>query len=97
MLVPILSGSGMRMKILEAAALGMPIVTTCVGKEGLDFADEVHCLVADTPQAFAYAIARLLKDASLRRELALNAQALFKMKYSIEKLADIRQQIYSKI
>ena len=97
MLVPILSGSGMRMKILEAAALGMPIVTTSVGKEGLDFANEVHCLVADTPQEFAYATARLLNDAALRRKLALNAQALFKSKYSIETLADVRQQIYSKI
>ena len=97
MLVPILSGSGMRMKILEAAALSMPIVTTSVGKEGLDFVNEVHCLVADSPQEFAYATTRLLNDATLRRKLALNAQALLRSKYSVGTLADVRQQIYNKI
>ena len=85
------------MKILEAAALSMPIVTTSVGKEGLDFVNEVHCLVADSPQEFAYATTRLLNDATLRRKLALNAQALLRSKYSVGTLADVRQQIYNKI
>ena len=97
MLVPILSGSGMRMKILEAAALAMPIVTTSVGKEGLAFENQVHCLVADSPQAFADAITLLLRDKALRRKLALNAQELFARNYSIESLVEVRQQVYNKM
>ena len=67
MLVPILSGSGMRMKILEAAANSVPFITTSVGVEGLDFRDGDSCIIADTPLAFAQAIDRLTGDRALCR------------------------------
>lgn len=50
--VPILSGSGMRAKILEAMALGRVVVTSTVGLEGIPARDKEHVLIADTPEAF---------------------------------------------
>lgn len=94
MIVPILSGSGMRMKILDAAAMNVPFITTSVGVEGLNFKDGKSCLVADTPQDFALALERLLKDETLRRTLAGNASVVFDEIYSKSALAKIRNSIY---
>lgn len=94
MLVPILSGSGMRMKILEAAALGMPIITTSVGVEGIRLKHGESCLIADTHEDFANAIKTLLNNADLRKKLADNAQQVFKDNYSKEALAQVRNNIY---
>lgn len=90
MIVPILSGSGMRMKILEAAAMSMPIVTTSVGVEGLRFKNEISCLVADTPQDFAHAIERLTNDNTLCQRLGETANQVFSAHYSKEALAEVR-------
>ena len=61
-LVPIRFGSGTRLKILEAFAHRIPVVSTGLGAEGLDAVDEHHLLIADTPDAIAIACARLLED-----------------------------------
>ena len=53
----------------------MPIATTTVGCEGLDVEHGVHALVGDTPEAFADAVVRLLRDAELRRQLVAHAAA----------------------
>lgn len=97
MLVPVLSGSGMRMKILEGAALGLPIVTTTVGVEGLPFKHQESCLIADTPEDFANAIVHLAGDQELRMTLATNAQTVFQQHFSKEALAQKRNQIYSSL
>ncbi len=95
MIVPILSGSGMRMKILEAAAMSLPVITTSIGVEGLLFRHEVSCIVADTPQDFANAIARLSHDAKLSQTLGEQANKVFQEHYSKEALAAIRNEIYT--
>ena len=95
MIVPILNGSGMRMKILDAAAMNVPFITTSVGVEGLDFKNEESCLVADTPIEFAAALERLVKDEALRRKIANNAFAVFDETYSKLALAKVRDNIYS--
>lgn len=61
-IVPILSGGGTRVKILEALACRRPIVTTALGAEGLDVKDQKHCLIADDPDKFAQRCIYLLKD-----------------------------------
>jgi glycosyltransferase involved in cell wall biosynthesis len=71
--VPLLSGGGVRVKILEAMASGVPIVSTTIGCEGLAARAGEHLLVADTPTGFAEACARLLADDALARRLAENA------------------------
>jgi glycosyltransferase involved in cell wall biosynthesis len=74
--VPIRQGGGTRLKILEAIALGTPVVATAKGAEGLDVIDGEHLLLADTPQAFAAATLRLLGDPTLRARLASTARRL---------------------
>ncbi len=95
MLVPILSGSGMRMKILEASALSMPIVTTTVGVEGIGLINEQSCLMADSPKNFAVAITRLIEDDLLRKRLAKNANQVFNSAYSLETLTKRRSEIFN--
>lgn len=94
MIIPILSGSGMRMKILEAASMSIPFVTTSIGVEGLHFMDGDSCLIADTPEDFANAITLLLENSELRKKLATNAHHIFENEYSREALAKKREEIY---
>ena len=67
--VPLLSGSGTRLKILEAWAAALPVVSTTLGAEGLPVQDGCHLLLADAPEAFADAISRLLECGDLRQKL----------------------------
>lgn len=74
--VPMRMGSGVRLKVLEAMAAGVPIVSTTLGVSGLAVRPGEHALVADTAQAFADAIVALLRDRALRERLARSARAL---------------------
>lgn len=80
-LAPIHVGGGTRLKILEAMALRTPVVATSKGAEGLDVTSGEHLLIADTPEAFAAAIIRLLKEPGLRQRLADNAYRRVAEKY----------------
>jgi polysaccharide biosynthesis protein PslH len=68
--VPLRKGGGTRLKVLEALALGTPLVSTSKGIEGLELENNQHVLVADTPAEFAAATARLLGQPTLRAQLA---------------------------
>ncbi len=81
-IVPLRFGSGQRMKILEAMALGIPVVSTSKGVEGLDVIDEKHLLIADTPKNFAMKTVRLLREPKLRSFLTRNARDLIERKYN---------------
>lgn len=61
-IVPMRSGSGIRIKLLEAMALGLPIISTTLGAEGLPVEDQKHLLLADDAAGFAKALHRLQKD-----------------------------------
>ncbi len=82
--VPIREGGGTRLKILEAMALGTPVVATIKGAEGLDLVDGEHVLLRDTPGNFAAAVARVLGDSVLRRHLERSARALVEQQYDWE-------------
>ena len=75
MVVPVHSGSGMRVKILEAFARGIPVVSTTIGIEGIDALPDVHLLVADSPDQFARAVIRVLEEPQLARRLAEAARS----------------------
>ncbi len=62
MVVPLLSGGGMRVKILEAMALGVPVVSTRLGATGIEARDGVEIRLADDPEAMATACVELLSD-----------------------------------
>lgn len=83
LVVPMRAGSGMRVKILEAMARGVPVVSTTVGCEGIDVAPGRHLLVADEPQAFAEAVIRVLQDGPLAERLRQEARALVLAKYDV--------------
>jgi polysaccharide biosynthesis protein PslH len=68
--VPLRSGSGMRVKILEAFAQGLPIVSTTIGFEGIDAQPDEHLLVADQPDSFAEAVVRLVQSPRAGQRLA---------------------------
>jgi len=67
--VPLRIGSGTRLKILEAGAMGKAMVSTSVGVEGLDFVPGREILVADDPTAFARDVVQLLRDPARRRAI----------------------------
>ena len=74
--VPLRQGGGTRLKILEAMALGVPVVATPCGAEGIDGVDSEHLLIADAPADFARATVRLMEDAALRARLAVGGRRL---------------------
>lgn len=86
--VPVRFGSGTRVKILEAFAHEIPVVSTGVGAEGLGVRDGIHLLVADSPGAMAAAIARLLRDRELRRRLVTSARKLFEERFRSDEVED---------
>lgn len=96
MIVPITIGSGIRMKILEAASLGIPFVSTSVGAEGIPLQSNYHCMIADAPSDFTNAILQL-KNNEKRAMLIQNAHRLIHDNYSIEALRRNRLAIYSSI
>ncbi|HZU73382.1 MAG TPA: glycosyltransferase family 4 protein [Acidimicrobiales bacterium] len=85
--VPLRSGSGTRIKILEAFAHGVPVVSTAIGCEGIDAEPGRHLLVADEPERFAAECVRVLTDDALAMDLRAAARALFEARY---RWSDIR-------
>jgi polysaccharide biosynthesis protein PslH len=81
LVAPLRVGGGTRLKILEAMALGTPVVSTSKGVEGLDVRAGEHLLLADTPQDFADAVCRLLGDPALRERLSTAGRALVMAQY----------------
>ena len=74
-IVPLLAGGGTRLKILEAAACGVPVVSTAVGAEGLEFTAGTEIRLHDEPHAFAEAVVALLGDREAARTQAAAARA----------------------
>jgi polysaccharide biosynthesis protein PslH len=83
--VPLLAGSGTRLKILEAWAAGTPVVSTTIGAEGLPIRDGQHLLLADGPSQFAEAVERLLACSDLRESLAVAGRLLLEKEFTWEK------------
>lgn len=83
-LAPMLSGGGTRLKILEAMAVGTPVVATSKGAEGLNAVPGEHILVADAPNAFANQVIRLLESKDLRDKLSFNGKHFVEENYNWE-------------
>ena len=92
--VPLLVGGGTRLKILEAMAMEVPIVSTSIGAEGIDCVDGEHILLADSPQTFADAVVRILEDQEFGERLKQNASQWVRNRYSWKSLSPgILQQV----
>jgi glycosyltransferase involved in cell wall biosynthesis len=76
LLVPLLTGGGTRLKVLEAFAVGLPVVGTSKGVEGIDVHAGVHAAVADTAPGFADAIVSVLQNPGEAARMARSARTL---------------------
>lgn len=94
MVVPVRAGGGMRVRILEAFAYAMPVVTTTVGLEGIHGTPDHDVIVADTPADFANRTAELLENASLQDKLAANGRKLATKKYDWQAVLSAMRPIY---
>jgi glycosyltransferase involved in cell wall biosynthesis len=86
--VPVRYGSGTRIKILEALAHRIPVVSTSAGAEGIDVTHGREILLADSPEDFAKACAGLLQDPVLRERLMEDGHRLFLSKYSADRVRE---------
>lgn len=97
MVVPLLSGSGIRIKILEAMSLSKTIVATSIAAEGIMYEEGKNILIANTPQEFAECIKKLLDDKQYCKQLGENAAELIKEKYSTTEIANSVIKEYDKL
>ena len=74
MVVPLLSGSGVRIKIVEAMALGRVVITTSIGAEGLSVQDGKHLFIADTPEEFVAVVNKCVSMPDLCTIISENAR-----------------------
>lgn len=100
-LCPIRSGSGVRVKLLEAFALGVPVVSTWIGAEGLAKTEGEYCLLADDPHGFAGAIVRLLEEPEVGLRMAERARKYVEEEWDAEKVtgrlvAEYRRRLLGK-
>lgn len=92
--VSLRAGSGLRIKILEAFAFGVPVVSTTLGAEGIPATPGHHLMLADDPTAQAEAIDRLYADPAFNARMRTSARNLVERAYSLRAVAELTQSIY---
>ena len=96
-IVPIIRGSGIRMKILDAVNFGTPFISTTIGALGMGFEDGKDCFIADTPQDFTKKLLRLINEENLRKKFYDNSYLVYAQNYHPDVLAKRRFEIYKKV
>ncbi len=96
MAVPLRFGSGMRVKILDGLAWGLPMVSTSVGCEGIDVTPERDILLADSPETFAAQVVRVLRDRRLAESLSTNGRRLAEQRYDWRVLYPRWDEVYAR-
>jgi sugar transferase (PEP-CTERM/EpsH1 system associated) len=94
---PIRFGSGTLNKVLEPMALGVPVVATPVGTEGLPVRDGEHLLIAESAERFAGCVADLLENAELRGRLSSGAREIVRGRYGWVTIARRLEAIYGEL
>jgi sugar transferase (PEP-CTERM/EpsH1 system associated) len=95
--VPLRSGGGTRLKILEAMAMGRPVISTTLGTEGLDVTPEVNILIADTPDQFVNRIRFLLASPETANRLGMAGRQLVVEKYDWRLCLGRLENLYNKL
>lgn len=93
LVVPLKTGGGIHVKVLNAFARGCPVVMTSVANDGVGAQDDAEALIADDAEGFAAAVLRLLDDPVLGRALAERALAWLR-RYATDDTALLAEQIY---
>jgi glycosyltransferase involved in cell wall biosynthesis len=96
-IAPLLSGSGIRVKIIESMAMGKAVVSTSIGAEGINYTDGENILIADSPEDFCEAIATLYKNPEKANKLGNNAQKLVTEYHSTTKIIEELVSFYRRI
>lgn len=89
---PVRLGSGLRVKLLEALSMGLPLVTTGLGGEGIPLQTGENCLIADQPQLMADSIDLLLSDEVLRTSLSRKARQMAVERFSWNRSIDLMEK-----
>ena len=87
LIAPILGGSGVRIKLLEAFRAGLPVITTSAGAAGLPVTSGVEVLIEDAPDRFAQAVVTLSQDPALQERLRAAGYAFLRAHHSPERAA----------
>lgn len=87
MVVPLWMGTGVRVKIVEGLAAGVPVASTPIGVEGLGLTAGVHATLAESPEALGDAVSALLRDPARARATAEAGRAFVRERYSLEGVA----------
>jgi glycosyltransferase involved in cell wall biosynthesis len=94
-IVPLLSGGGMRVKIIDAWRWGLPIVSTTIGAEGIQYCDNENILIADDPEEFAQAVVKIIMDPSYALLLRKNGRKWVEEHYEWGTRYETWENIYS--
>jgi glycosyltransferase involved in cell wall biosynthesis len=94
MIVPLLSGAGMRVKIIEGLALGKTIIATTIGAEGIDYENNKNIIIANSADEFIEAIHKCITDTSFAPEIGKNAKILALEKYNNSDICNRLSQFY---
>lgn len=97
MLVPLLSGGGMRIKIIEGMAMQKVIISTSIGAEGIQAIPEKDILIANTPEEFVTQIKRCFESTELKQKLSENALKTVKTHYDWQNITKKTMEFYHKI
>lgn len=97
MIVPLFSGGGMRVKIIEGMALGKTIISTSIGAEGIEYENNKNILIADTAVEFSEAISKCLNDAAFTERIGNNARALVEAKYDNQQICKKLVDFYKEL
>jgi glycosyltransferase involved in cell wall biosynthesis len=95
-IVPLISGSGMRVKILDAWRWGLPTVSTSLGAEGILYKDNENILIADHPLEFADATLKILTQPELRNSLRVNGRRWVEEHYDWQKIYPAWDCVYTR-
>lgn len=97
MLVPVFAAGGIRVKILEAFNLGVPVVSTDIGVQGIHAANEKELLLANTAREFATAMIRMQQEPARRESMVANSRSLIDREYQVGKLISGLLDFYRQI
>ena len=95
--VPLRAGGGMRVKILDSWARGIPIVSTTIGAEGITYQSGKDILIADTAEDFALAVQKILMDDNLARSLSQSGRQTLEDYYNWRKVYPAWDVVYQQI
>lgn len=96
-IVPLLSGSGIRIKIIESMAMGRTVITTMVGAEGIQYSEYENIIIADSPAKMVEVICKIIKDPQEAQRIGWNARRLVEDLYDNKKIIERLLIFYDEI